>query len=272
MPKPLTTTELRERLSRRILGPEGQGHRAFLLEEVEIGGRRADAIAVGLWSSRGQLVEGFEIKTSRSDWVRELEDHSKAEPTLAICDRFWLVTNPGVLQPGELPEPWGLLLSNGKGRNLVVEKEAPKLRTRKEFSISREALARLLRRVDQLHQDQRAELFEEARQAAAKSAGFDRDRMESRIENLERMMHENRLGWEAFHRALGLEPWKWEATVEDFAFIGKIANALRESEVGIQQLHNSLRRQEGIAAELTGKINDALQVANDHLFGQGQAI
>lgn len=34
--------------------------------------RSADALAFGLYGSRGYALTGFEVKTARSDWLREL--------------------------------------------------------------------------------------------------------------------------------------------------------------------------------------------------------
>lgn len=88
--------------------------------------RTADAIAMSLWPSRGLLIHGFEIKVTRSDWLRELKKPAKAEGIASLVDRWWLVAGDGdVVQNGELPEPWGLLVARG-GR-LVCAKEAAKL-------------------------------------------------------------------------------------------------------------------------------------------------
>ena len=53
--------------------------------------RIGDAVVFGLWPSRGMQVEGFEVKISRSDWLRELKDPSKAESIFKYCDLWWLV-------------------------------------------------------------------------------------------------------------------------------------------------------------------------------------
>lgn len=271
MAKPFSTPELREHLSQRVLGPDGQGGRAFFFEEVSIGGRRADAISVGTWGSRGRLVEGFELKTNRRDWQNEMRQHEKAEPTLVNCDRFWLVTNPEVLLPGELPEPWGLLLADGRGKPLKVEKPAPTLRDRKSLPVDREALVRLLRCAHNLAEEGRDEVYEQARREAAQSVGFDRKQAQREVEIAQEHVHDYEAGWDAFHRALGLERWKWNPTVEDLAFIGKIAAALRDGEEGLQRLRDDIRRNEGAAGDLVGKLNDALGVVNDHIYGKGQA-
>ena len=88
--------------------------------------RTADAVAMSLWPSRGLELHGFEIKTSRSDWLRELEDPEKAEAICAYCDRWWIVIGDAkIVAPGELPPTWGLLVPNGPG--LLAKVEAPKL-------------------------------------------------------------------------------------------------------------------------------------------------
>lgn len=87
--------------------------------------RTADALAISLWPSRGLRLHGFEIKCSRSDWLTELKDPSKAEAFSVYCDHWWVVTSPGIVQGGELPPTWGLL--ERQGSRLVCITEAPKL-------------------------------------------------------------------------------------------------------------------------------------------------
>jgi len=123
------TENLRRRLERRVLSPEGQGRRSFLFFEVGICGRRADAISLELWRSREQLIQGYEFKASRADWLNELRDPAKAAPAVAVCDRFWLITPPDIVRPGEVPEHWGHLVAEPTGylRPFRVAKQAPPL-------------------------------------------------------------------------------------------------------------------------------------------------
>jgi hypothetical protein len=102
--------------------------------------RRADAIAMSLWPSRGLEIHGFEIKVDRRDWLRELKTPEKAEEIAAFCDRWWVVAAPDVAKDGELPAGWGLLLMNGT--NLRMKREAPK---REGVVVTRPFLAALLR-------------------------------------------------------------------------------------------------------------------------------
>ena len=71
--------------------------------------RHADAVAMNLWPSRGLAIHGFEFKVYRNDWLRELQNPAKAEPVAQYCDYWWLVTGPGIVKDGELPDTWGLM-------------------------------------------------------------------------------------------------------------------------------------------------------------------
>lgn len=89
-------------------------------------GRTADAVAMGVWPSRGFELHGFEIKCSRSDWLREVRDPAKADGIFAYMDRWWLVTSDKkFVFPGELPAPWGWLAVQGS--QVRIQVEAPKL-------------------------------------------------------------------------------------------------------------------------------------------------
>ena len=78
------------------------------------GTRRADAVAMALWPSRGLELNGYEIKVSRSDWRREIDgDAAKAEAVAKYCSRWWIVAPAGIVPVGELPDGWGLLESDG---------------------------------------------------------------------------------------------------------------------------------------------------------------
>jgi hypothetical protein len=84
--------------------------------------RTADAIAMGLWPSRGLHLHGFEIKTYRGDWLSELKNPEKAEEIARHCNFWWLVVSEGVVEDNnEVPAPWGLMLSKGKSLKVLRE-------------------------------------------------------------------------------------------------------------------------------------------------------
>lgn len=93
--------------------------------------RTADALAFSLWPSRGLGIEGFECKSSRSDWLKELSDPTKAAEFQTFCRRWWIVCGaPDLVQPGELPPTWGLMVPSANGQGLTVVTEAPMLEPR----------------------------------------------------------------------------------------------------------------------------------------------
>lgn len=124
-----TTAEILERLRVRFAWPE-----FALLEEVGFGGdgsfssrySRADAIAIGQWHSAGYGLQGFEIKSSRSDWMKEIRTIGKADAAYRYCSRFWLVAPEGVATVDEIPGTWGWLIP--RGATLRVKRQAPVLK------------------------------------------------------------------------------------------------------------------------------------------------
>lgn len=88
--------------------------------------RITDAVAMSLWPSRGLEIHGFEVKTARSDLLRELKDPAKAEATARFCDHWWIAAPAGVAKPEELPVTWGLLVV-GDGYSVRIAKKAAPL-------------------------------------------------------------------------------------------------------------------------------------------------
>ncbi len=56
----------------------------------------------------------YEIKTSRSDFLREMRDHNKYETYMRCCHRFYYVSPPDVIQREDLPEGAGLFHVTGE--------------------------------------------------------------------------------------------------------------------------------------------------------------
>lgn len=126
-----TAREILERL-RIKYGANLQGRKAerhAVLSEVASGTgfaarRYCDALVFGLWPSTGLGVDGFEIKVTRGDWLREIQDPTKAEEFIRYCHRWWILAAPGVVKLEELPATWGLMEPSGSG--LRVRKPAEK--------------------------------------------------------------------------------------------------------------------------------------------------
>lgn len=125
-----TTSKVTAKQIREYLRKTWANDASFFVEEVPNAAgfkvtNYADAIAVGLWNSRGLNIHGFEIKVSRSDWLKELKTPTKADAFIRYCDFWYIVASEGVVELAELPENWGLIIANGKG--LRTEKKAPRL-------------------------------------------------------------------------------------------------------------------------------------------------
>jgi hypothetical protein len=85
--------------------------------------RTADAMVFGNYPSRGLTIQGFEIKVSRQDWIKEKENPLKAEPIAQYCDQWWIVAPTGIVRLEELPAGWGL--QEVEGEKIKVSRAAP---------------------------------------------------------------------------------------------------------------------------------------------------
>ncbi len=109
------------------------------------GPRYADMVAMALWPSLGLEIIGFEVKTTRTDWLKEISDEKKAVAVQQYCDRWMLVVphknHEKTVRNGELPATWGMLTvdEDGTVREIVA---APKLDAQ---PITRAFLASLMR-------------------------------------------------------------------------------------------------------------------------------
>lgn len=278
MAEPLSTEELYERLRRHVLGKDDeQGGRAFLFPEVPIGGRRADAVSFGLWGSRGFPIQGYELKSSREDWLREYEDHGKADPAMEVCDRFWLVTNPEVLMPGELPDQWGLLLSRGRGRKLRIEKPAPLLREDAPPPLPRAVMAEVLKGIKVLHHEQ-AEAIRQAAYNRSDPSG-DLARSERRREQAEGRAEKMQEAFQAFRRESGIDFLGWHPDHEELEVLGKLVKALRAGPYSsiFDDLRRLLKRDEDRMVEARGLVKRAREAMEEmeerewRRAGQGEA-
>ena len=128
--------------------------------------RWADAIAFGLWPSRGLEIEGFEIKVSRSDWLSELNAPDKSAAIQRYCHRWWIVAGSrDIVRPDELPKTWGLIIPRGSG--LETKVAAPLLKPKK---VTRKFVVAVMRAHQYHQQGKRREILEELRREAQESA------------------------------------------------------------------------------------------------------
>lgn len=120
----LTERDMLDRLNVRYGKFNGNGIRYTRAEHVKVTAghearRICDYMAIDLWTGygvdAGPKLHGHEVKVSRSDWLTERRDPSKAEAFAQFCDFWWLVvSDKEIVKPGELPSGWGLMVASGR--------------------------------------------------------------------------------------------------------------------------------------------------------------
>ncbi len=170
--------------------------------------RRADAIAVGCWNSVGHLVEGFELKVSRSDWLREVSSVNKSDPFIERCDRWWLVTSsPTIAKLEEVPACWGWMAATKGG--LRVQRPAARL-PQDDDRLNRLFVIGLLRKLQEslTNSPEVRQLVESVRKDAESRLD---ERVQSAVSRISRSATEAEARIEKFEKAAGfkLEDWRF---------------------------------------------------------------
>lgn len=118
-----------DRLNVRYGKHNGNGIRYTRAEHVKVTSgfdsrRTCDYMAMDLWPgsgiNRGPKLHGHEVKVSRSDWLTELRDPTKAEAFARYCDYWWLVVSDKGIVRDDLPAGWGLMVGHGSALRVAV--------------------------------------------------------------------------------------------------------------------------------------------------------
>jgi len=131
---PLSEAQLMQRVRDRFSIDKGwatfsgvRSHRGFKPPKGQRT-RILDGMSVGTWQSLKGEVLGFECKSTRSDFLREVSEPGKSDAFFPYCNRFWVVVgDSSVASPDEVPMGWGLLVPRGDG--LVEKVRAPRKKT-----------------------------------------------------------------------------------------------------------------------------------------------
>jgi hypothetical protein len=268
-PKAKTEGEMLAMLRRRVEQSSGNGPTAVLVTHVRdaagyAANRTLDAMSMGLWPSRGLVIDGYEVKCSRADWLRELKDPSKADGFCERVDRFWLVVaDAAIVKPGELPDTWGMLAA--KGGRLHEVTAAPLLRLPKASKsaglppgIERSFLAALLRsasKVGVIPDDVREE-------ARAKAAAEAREWVADEVDRLRRDHAQMKGILDEFREASGVHLSEWSRN-GDAAEIGAALKSLIDGDRRLENQRAYLERQ----AEHFRRVADEAQAAVAALAG-----
>jgi len=82
--------------------------------------RRLDAWAMHLWPSTNYKRITFEVKISRSDFLREIAAPQKRKLGLLYSNLFYFVTPAGLVKAAEIPAECGLIEYEADGRSRVI--------------------------------------------------------------------------------------------------------------------------------------------------------
>lgn len=80
--------------------------------------RRFDVAAFNCWPSKNHWRVVYEVKRTRSDFLRELEQPEKRADAERYFHETWFVCSYGVCKEGEVPDGWGLLVATKDGSAL----------------------------------------------------------------------------------------------------------------------------------------------------------
>lgn len=103
----VTTAQILVALHSRYQAPEWAAFEEMRGGTGRLEERRIDFWAMNCFPSKGLRCVAYEVKVSRSDWLRELQKPHKRELAWEVSNEAWFVTAPGVVKNGEVPEGWG---------------------------------------------------------------------------------------------------------------------------------------------------------------------
>ena len=214
--------------------------------------RSADYIAFSLWPSRGLAITGFEVKASRSDWLRELKQPAKAENIFKYCDFFYLITTEQkVATLEEIPITWGWLTVNDSGKGLVVKKKAPASET--PAALTRHFVAALLKRAadktSYVHLSSIEDKIKEAEANKAQSYQREFTQLQNRLEDKRRMIAE-------FEKAAGIQFSDYG--IHSPEMIGKTVGFIQKG--GIEGIQKDLERLREQAMHILSNIEKVILV------------
>lgn len=128
--------------------------------------RTIDAAAFNTWPSGRGLRVAYEVKVTRHDYARELDQPDKRAWAESHFPQCYFVAPHGLIDPTTLPDGWGLLEATKDLGKLRAKKLAP---PRKVADLPYSGLLVLLRRAcDQLHQEREQTFYLNRREVGRK--------------------------------------------------------------------------------------------------------
>ncbi len=135
----ITSCDIVKRLHERYDSPRYSAFTELRNSNTTNSRRTIDFFAIGNWSKTVDSV-AVEVKISRSDFQRELDDPSKRELWEKEAMECWFAIPAGLIKPEEIPEGWGLLEVCGEG--LRSKRKAPQRRVEQSKAVMRSMIRR----------------------------------------------------------------------------------------------------------------------------------
>lgn len=256
------TKQLEQALHAHFIPPQDRdsiaGAGAIYLTEVTAptSNRRADVVHVGLWQNRGAgRIDVCELKTSRSDFLREINDPAKAEAWWPYSTAFWLVVpHVSIAKPEDLPPGWGLMVPSGRGRRFKVlvkpEERTPQIDVPLLLTLLKNTETTRTNTIQRLRQDHARDSYQREQELRKELASKADPKVAGRLALLDKL--EARLGM-----PLNDYPWNGSGIQTDTAadvLKDYAANAAAFAEAQSDLRHRA-RELDQIAIELAKRAN-----------------
>lgn len=208
--------------------------------------RHLDAMAMGLWPSRGLTLYGIEIKVNYYDWRKEVAQPQKAEELARFCDYFYVAAPLGCVPMNEVPEKWGLL---EVGADYII-KEAKAASKHNAEPVGREFLAAIFRASSREVDPESLDAMIRKRQRELEAS------FEQRVKERAESITERRAGdgekWKKLVTELGVQ--------DDWYADGKLIPAIRAVyKAGIADSYGGLRSLEKNLADALANIRPVIE-------------
>ena len=216
-------------ITKRHKGPQGEWAVFSELRDgtgFQSNGQQIDVFAMHTWPSKGFNRIAYEVKVSRADFIREMQDPSKRTWAMDISHQFYFVAPAEVIKVGELPLECGFLAVTKNGDKLRTVKVAPHRTPR---GLKMLEIAAILRAAENhrkyphwrfagqdLTEDQLFELIN-ARRGHAERMAIEKKAMEMTKHSKDRLMRLVK-GWADEFKRAGFEPPGWMADGNIHAF------------------------------------------------------
>ena len=168
--------------------------------------RTLDAVVFDTWPTSGLYLHGLEIKCSKGDFRRELQDTAKFAEGAKYLDLFSIVASPGVADLDVMPAKWGLNSPTQSGtlkarrKHLMLHDEGKRNAVDRSFAA---AFARALV-TRSLSDDGQREAYEKGKAEATKTLDYELDEAQKEAESAKRTVME-------FEAASGIALSGWRA-------------------------------------------------------------